>query len=382
MGQHVIAGLLGAARPEGWDFIERLLLAAQRQEGLRQAILEAADEGHPGAFDRILAVVLRHRLLRFAAAVRAAGVWLGFGASVADLPQVEARVRQLAAFRADPAERGRALAGDDPWDAYAALCAQGMRDVLATVPEVQALSQHPAPGVRAAALRYAAAIALPAGQQLIAAALGDADVRVASLAVSLLGPEACELPGTFGALTRLIPRLPAAVQTADALGVEALPVRISQATAAYHLVRARGSRPVGDLLPWLPVMDAAGRMGVLAQIGRHPELGADLRPVVVELLRDRSSHVRQAAIGVLTKTRLAPAEAPAVEALLTRAAADVRRGALTLLMSLPPEAARASAARLAARANRRQREAGAELLRTLGDPRPARPGCPTPGWST
>jgi len=72
MGHHVIAGLLGSARPEGWDFTERLLLAAQRQEGLRQAILEAADEGHPGAFDRILATVLEHRLLRFASAVRAA----------------------------------------------------------------------------------------------------------------------------------------------------------------------------------------------------------------------------------------------------------------------------------------------------------------------
>jgi len=264
MGHHVIVGLLGAARPEGWDFIGRLLLAAQRQEGLRQAVLEAADEGHPAAFDRILATVLDHKLLRFAAAVRAAGVWLGFGASVADLPQVEARVRRLAAFRADPAERGRALAGGDPWDAYVALCAQGMRDVLVTVPEARALARHPAPGVRAAALRYAAAITRPAGQQMIVTALDDDDVRVASLAVSLLAAEGWEDPGTFGALTRLIPRLPAAARTADALGVEVLPVTISRAGAAAHLVRARGQRPAGELLPWLPVMDAYGRMGVLA----------------------------------------------------------------------------------------------------------------------
>jgi len=381
MGHHVIVGLLSSARPEGWDFTGRLLLAAQRQEGLRQAVLEAADEGCPQAFDRILALVLDHKLLRFAAGVRAAGVWLGFRAAVTDIPQVEARVRTLARFRADLAARGQALAGRDPWDAYLALCALGMRDVLATVPEAETLARHPDPDVRAAALRYGAATGLTAGQHMIAAALDDEDVRVASLAVTLLNQEGWELPGTFGALTRLIPRLPAPGR-AGPVGVEAIPVRISQAQAASQLIRARGSRPAGDLLPWLPVMNATGRAGVLFQIAREPVLTPDLRQVVVGRLGDRSSHVRQYAIGALTKARLGPAEAPAVEALLTRRTADLRRGALTLLASLPPDAARASADRLAASADHGQRAAAAELRRTLDgghrDPAPARTACRTP----
>jgi Family of unknown function (DUF5724)/Domain of unknown function (DUF4132) len=370
MGQHVIAGLLGAARPEGWAFTERLLLAAQRQEGLRQAILEAADEGHPEAFDRILTIVLEHKLLRFAAAVRAAGVWLGFGATVADIPRVEARVRAFAVFRADPAGRAQALAGGDGWDAYLALCAQGTRDVLVTVPEARTLARHLDPDVRAAALRYAAATELTAGQQLLATALDDEDLRVAALAASLLTEAGRALPGAFGALTRLIPRLPATSRTADPLGVETAPVTMSRAATAGQLARADPSRPAGDLLPWLPAMDAAGRSAVLARIAREDELTADLRPVVVKLLGDRSPSVRQAALAVLTRARLAASEAPAVEALLSRGAADLRRGALSLLASLPPEAARISAARLAASADTRQREAGAELLRTTGDAPP------------
>ena len=229
MGHHVIVAMLGSSRPEGWMFTERLLLAAQRQEGLRQAILEAADEGHPGAFDRILAAVLDHKLLRFAAAVRAAGVWLGFGASVADIPQAETRVRTLAACRTDPAERARALASGDPWDAYVALCAQGMRDVLVTIPEAQDLARNPSPDVRAAALRYAAGTGLLQGQRLIVPALNDADVRVAALAVSLLADSGWQLPGVFDGLTRLIPRLPAKGISADGLGVEPAPVRMSPA---------------------------------------------------------------------------------------------------------------------------------------------------------
>jgi len=366
MGRHVIVALLGSARPEGWDFTERLLLAAQRQEGLRQAILEAADEGHPDAFDRILAIVLEHKLLRFAATVRAAGVWLGFGASVADIPQAEARVRTLADFRARPAERAKALAGDDPWNAYIALCAQGMRDVLGTVPAAQALARHPSPDMRAAALRYASATSLMPGQRLLAGALDDEDVRVASLAAALLGPDGWQLPEAFDALTRLIPRLPAKTASTDGLGVETAGVRISQADAAGLLVRAKGQRPVSVLLPWLPGMNARGRLGVAAQIARQQALTAELREVLAGLLGDRSSQVRRTAIGALGKTRLAPSEAPAIEALLTRSATDLRRGALTLLASLPPAAARASAGRLAASADQRQHDAGAELLRTLG----------------
>ena len=138
-----------------------------------------AGEGDPGgvdpgvacgveAFDRILATVLDNKLLRFAAAVRAAGVWLGFGAQVTDIPHVEARVRKLAVFRANPAERSRGLASGDPWDVYVALCAQGMRDVLATIPEAQTLARDPSPGIRAAALRYAAATTLMSGQRVLA----------------------------------------------------------------------------------------------------------------------------------------------------------------------------------------------------------------------
>ncbi|MBO0815880.1 MAG: HEAT repeat domain-containing protein, partial [Actinobacteria bacterium] len=365
MGRHVIAGLLGSSRPEGWEFIVRLLLAAQRQEGLRQAILEAADEGHPEAFDRILAIVLDHKLLRFAAAVRAAGVWLGFGAQVAELAEAEDRVRRLAAFRADPDARGRALRSGDPWDAYVALCARGMRDVLATIPEAEALTRHSAPDIRAAALSYAAATGLTAGQRLVVTALDDADVRVASLAVALLGWGGQATHAAFDPLTRLIPRLPAKPRGAP-VGIQQAPVPVSRSIAAGHLVDARGHRDVGVLLPWLPSMDATGRLRVAAAIGRERRLTGELRQVLVELLGDRSSAVRQQALRALSATRLDRSAAPAVEALLTRGAADLRRGALTLLASLPAGAARASADRLAASSDARQREAATELRQSIG----------------
>ena len=46
MGRYVIVGLFRADRQDGWAYVRGMLRAAQRQEGLRQAILEAADEAH------------------------------------------------------------------------------------------------------------------------------------------------------------------------------------------------------------------------------------------------------------------------------------------------------------------------------------------------
>src|SRR5690606_22325779 len=71
MGRHVIVGLLRSSRPDGWEYVEAMLLAAQRQEGLRQSILEAADEAHPDAFTRIIDLAVRENLIRFAATIRA-----------------------------------------------------------------------------------------------------------------------------------------------------------------------------------------------------------------------------------------------------------------------------------------------------------------------
>ena len=398
MGRHVIVALLGAGRPEGWEFTERLLLAAQRQEGLRQSILESADEGHPAAFDRMLAVVLDNKLLRFAAAVRAAGVWLGFGADVTQIPLVEQRVRALAAYRADQAQRAAALASRDPWDAYVALCAGGMRDVTAAISEARALATADDADLRAVAVRFAAATALSSGQELIAGALDDPDVRVAALAAGLLNQDALCRPGTFDALARLTGRLPATPREAPGLGVEPAPVPLSRSATAGLLVRAVGDRPVADLLPWLPVMDPSARARVarlLTRAGRPrasahgapgdpaeaPGLPGEFRPVIIGLLTDRSPLVRGIAIEALAKACLDPADAPAIEALLTRAASDLRRGALTMLAALPPAAARDSAARLSASKDKRQREAATELRRVLDPdlPGPGRPDVVAPG---
>lgn len=77
MGRHVPLALLSSTREDAWELAEKLLLAAQRQEGLRQVILETVDEASLEAFTRMLRLILKEDLLRFAATLRAACVWFG-----------------------------------------------------------------------------------------------------------------------------------------------------------------------------------------------------------------------------------------------------------------------------------------------------------------
>ncbi len=75
----IVKGLLLTEALKNWKLVEDLLLAAQRQEGLRQIILEALDEASIGALRHFIKVVNEHNLTRFSSVVRAVDTWFGFG---------------------------------------------------------------------------------------------------------------------------------------------------------------------------------------------------------------------------------------------------------------------------------------------------------------
>ncbi len=102
MGRHVTRGLLCSSRSEGWEFIEHMLVAAQREEGLRQVILETTDEAHPEAFKRLLRLVIDQNLVRFSAVVRAAAVWTGFPFEAANPKAVSGVLVKILQYLEDP----------------------------------------------------------------------------------------------------------------------------------------------------------------------------------------------------------------------------------------------------------------------------------------
>src|SRR5262249_32802431 len=144
MGRHVTRALLVASRPDGWEYVEKMLLAAQRQEGLRQVILESIDEAHPQAFRRLLRLILDHNLIRFSATVRAVDVWFGLRWDSVSPGVIKKALEMVVTFLDDPASRSEALKKDKGEPLYLALWTLGFEDALAAVPHAAALLKDPA----------------------------------------------------------------------------------------------------------------------------------------------------------------------------------------------------------------------------------------------
>lgn len=78
VSRELIKAMLLSHNPNMWEMVGKLLLSAQRQEGLRQTILETLDETSMGALQYIIKLILEHELYRFSSVVRAIDVWFGF----------------------------------------------------------------------------------------------------------------------------------------------------------------------------------------------------------------------------------------------------------------------------------------------------------------
>jgi hypothetical protein len=378
MGRHVTRGLLSASRPEGWEFVEGLLLAAQRQEGLRQVVLETIDEAHPQAFERMLRLIVSHDLTRFSAALRAAGVWFGFAWADVKPRQVTSLLERAVAFLESPEARQQALTGDDAEAGYMALWAQAFFDAPAAVEPAARLLADPRPAWRLVGAHALAQFNLRSSMRALAAALNDDDLQVAGYAFTALryykasrygrgdsddevDPDALDL---FDDLERLLARCPREAQPPKPLVWPWLTANVKQADVAAALPDHLHGRPLARLLPHLLLMASHTRAHVAAELAKHKPLDAGLRAVLFQLLRDPSRWVREVTLRALHDQAPREDEARDLEALLVRKSPDLRRGVIELLLRQADAAAFDSTERLLA-GRPPQRLAGLELLEAL-----------------
>lgn len=137
LGEHEIAGvsqeLIRALLLTNEDayhlLVEKLLLAAQQQEGLRQTILEALDFTSLKALKRFTHLILQHNLVRFSAVIRAVDTWFGFGWDAPKTSTIK-RVLELAlVFIETPDKIVDGLKSRDNLEVYIALWAKALTDV-------------------------------------------------------------------------------------------------------------------------------------------------------------------------------------------------------------------------------------------------------------
>lgn len=371
MGRHVSRGLLMASRPEGWELMEKMLLAAQRQEGLRQAILETVDEAHPQAFRRMLRIVKENNLARFSAVVRALNVWLGYNWDSVSTGVVNKALALILEYLEDPKARQAALCGREPEALYLALWSVAFEDALASIPRAVERLKDRRAEIRMVAALHLANLGLPQSGKARAEALDDDDLHVAMAALPSWGEnhdpdDKTPGEGLFERLERLVARLPDKPITLKPMVWPWTAYRVDRKQVAVHLCGALGNRPATALIPHLPIFATYQRCLVVQRLAEQKKWDALSRDTLVQLAGDASADVRGAALTALgAKGKLEPDEILRLEGYLSRKASDLRQGVVGVLLKQSDALALASAERLLGSKDGQQRLAGLELLRQL-----------------
>jgi hypothetical protein len=383
MRQHVTVALLLADRPEGWELIEKTLLAAQRQEGLRQAILEAIDVSHPEAFRRMLRLILDHDLIRFSATVRAVDVWFGDMWAAGSAGVIKKMLAQLVEFLENPAARDKAIGGSDPQSAFLAMWCQATEDALVSIKSAEKLLGHKSVEMRYVAARHLANLHLDVAAGPLSRALEDADLRVALVAITHLSyrtnaedsADGDQDDHRFEKIEQLLERVPVKSETLKPLVWPWTEIQVKRSDVACCLLGTRGKRPATRLIPHLDKMERYIRRQAVQHLVDAKPWDAAARQAILDLAGDASTDSREIAMAALQEAKLEPAEFPQLESYLTRKTGDLRRGVLDLLLKQDDQAALASAARLLASKDASQRLGGLELLRLMTDSKRIVPDC-------
>lgn len=153
---NIIKALLNSEQRHCWELVEKLLLAAQRQEGLRQTILEALDETSIGALEYMINVIIEHKLTRFSSVVRGVDTWTGLGWEAEKETVVKGILSLASTYFSHPEQIPVAMKSKNNSEVYMALWVQGVWDVDQTVPYLHELFDKGNVEKKCLAIKFAA----------------------------------------------------------------------------------------------------------------------------------------------------------------------------------------------------------------------------------
>jgi len=379
MGRHAIVALLNSNARDDWELIGNLLLTAQRQEGLRQAILEASDEASPEAFRYVLGLVLEHDLHRFSSTVRAFDIWLGMQWAGGSTSVVRDELTRLCRFFDDDRSREEAITSGPPEEAFLALWATAYVDAGAAVALASRMLDADAPEHRFVALRLITMTRFqPEGLDLIAARLqrGEPDDRLRMALVGALGGFQFERAsdGLFTTVAEIFHATPEKARVLPHIVWPWARYALERSVPAGAL-RAMAKGSPEKMIPFVGALDNAICSTVVREIAglvlqphkdgyrivQHKPMTREARALMLRLVKDSRQDVQSAAFEALSTVPLESDEAELLVGQLHRSSAIFRKGALKRLTTLPEPDLLATAERLLSNSSSKARAAGLEL---------------------
>ena len=368
MGRHVVRALLCSPRADGWEYIEKLLLAAQREEGLRQVVLEALDEAHPDAFRRILGVVIDQNLIRFSSAMRAFSVWFGLPFETATPKTTRTVLEQVQHFLNSGSECEMAARDADAEQAYYALWSLAFDDITRALPHAIKLAESSNVEKRFIAVHMLGQLNVSEGLAALLSRLDDDDLRISAhalfgIAARGFDPKQIADSDLFERLERLLPRVKHKQNNLKPLVWDWLPISLNRELVTGQLIDCLGTRSPKRLSQYLPMMNPSDRARVARVLLEKKTKDRETLQTLLQLVSDLSPHVRETAIKGLHGIKLQDGDILYLEGPLSRQSQDLRRSIIQLLLELPDKALIESIHRLMRHKGDNQRLAALEILK-------------------
>ncbi|MDO5607060.1 MAG: DUF4132 domain-containing protein [Capnocytophaga sp.] len=373
----LIKSLLLTDYQPAWQQVGNLLLAAQRQEGLRQTILESLDETSVGAFQYMLQLINSENLTRFSSVVRAMDVWAGFAWGAEKQSTVKRFAELAEKYVTTPSLLNGMLSSPDNAELYMALWGQGVHDVDVCFPILKTLYEKGNTEKKILVLYFVNQTNITEWKQyFVEKALFDTVPAVHYWGVILLPSRSC-----FANPAEIIDRLETLY--------EAFPEKeiITKGKVFSWLQYTYSKKLIASaMLDFADFDDADERIRMLKYYeflpieNRESLVRKMLRgflpysqdkeavPTVVQrdfalqIISDRSSYIRSAAMNVLKKSEISDSEILIFEEMLKRKSSDFRQFVLETIQKRSVSQIFESAGRLLSSAQAEQRLAGLDLL--------------------
>jgi len=329
-----IKALLLSNNTDGYEAVEKLLISAQRQEGLRQTVLECLDETHPNALKRMMKLIINHKLARFSSVVRAVDVWFGFGWESEREKAIYKVLENGRHFLENPGTIAAALDNPDNLIAFTALWAKGVADVVQTFPLVAKLLENENVDKKVTGLYFLQQTGIHKEMQRLAWPWLEYDnLKVASLVLDNLAQiSEHDYPDIFQKLEILLKRVPQKGICYKSQAFAWLNISINPDDVFRLMLNAIEDNNPERLIPYIQQMGVSNRECAAGILFKTKNYTPEIRAAVFKMLGDRGEYVRRQAFKAVKKLQLEPDEILRVEELLGQKAANLRNGCITALL--------------------------------------------------
>ena len=385
VSRSIIKAMLLSNDEACWEAVEKLLLTAQRQEGLRQTILECLDETSFGAMKRMMHVVLDQKLTRFSSVVRAVDVWAG----LAWEGQKESTVRRFLEvalyFLENPKDISKAISSKDNTEVYMALWAQGVMDVDACIPLLNELFERNIEEKTLLGLYFVEQINLrDISLQYAWKYVKDDSLLVFSFALDLLDAfyDVKTLPqdqkeDLYTYLEGRLKSVPKKPKRFEGKVFSWLNIEVGQEhifRLMIKLVDFKNPEDYDKILAHYEILPVNLREDITRKILpdyyswsydegiKRPALTKKQRDFAFTILKDRSTSIKSAGIRALKNAEIQENEMQVFEAMLKNKGADTRRSVIGIILKQKPEQIKNTVAHLILANSAEQRLAALDML--------------------